>query len=114
MRDCARRSLGEQPREWDFTVHKELMFREVAEPEMGTEEERARVCVPFPFELSLPNGEAGLDFEVHVEGWKNFAYYSPGARWPPDQAAWHACSALHGGCISDASGSSCMHAMQRG
>ena len=70
--------MAEPGREWDFTVRKELMFREVAEPEMGTEEERARVCVPFPLEVDISNSEAGLDFEIHVEGWKNFAYYSPG------------------------------------
>ena len=77
------RSVAEQAREWDFTVHKELMFREVAEPEMGTMEERARVCVPFPFQVDVPNNVAARDFEVHVEGWRNFAYYSPGARLRP-------------------------------
>ncbi len=72
------RSVGHQSREWDFTVHKEIMFSEIAEPEMGTDEERARICVPFPFEMNMSNGEASGDFEIHVAGWKNFAYYSPG------------------------------------
>ena len=73
-----RRSVTDKDREWDFKVHKEIMFDEEAEPEQGTKEERRRICVPFPFELSLPNGDALGDFEIHVEGWKNFAYYSPG------------------------------------
>lgn len=68
--------MGHQTREWEFTVHKDIMFTEIAEPEMGTDEERKRICVPFPFELSIPNNEASSDFEIHVEGWKNFAYYS--------------------------------------
>lgn len=46
--------------------------------QQGTKEERKRICVPFPFELSMSNAEALGDFEIHVEGWKNFAYYSPG------------------------------------
>ena len=46
--------------------------------QQGTKEERKRICVPFPFELSMSNAEALTDFEIHVEGWKNFAYYSPG------------------------------------
>ena len=89
--------MEEQGREWDFTVHKELMFREVAEPEMGeTMEARARVCVPFPFQVDVPNNDASRDFEVHVQGWKNFAYYSPGAPPPlgfhetfTPERAWH-------------------------
>jgi hypothetical protein len=72
------RSVADQGKEYEFRVYKELMFNEVAEPEMGTDEERARVCVPFPFEASISNNEASGDFEIHVEGWRNFAYYSPG------------------------------------
>ncbi len=26
----------------------------------------------------MSSAEALGDFEIHVEGWKNFAYYSPG------------------------------------
>lgn len=80
------RSVTEQEREWDFTVYKDLMFKEIAEPEMGTEEERARICVPFPFEMNVSNNEASGDFEVHVEGWKNFVYFSPGVTFP---TFWH-------------------------
>lgn len=78
---CTHRSVAEQEREWDFKVYKEIMFNETSEPEMGTPEERMRICVPFPFEMNISNNEAGGDFEVHVEGWKNFVYYSPGAAW---------------------------------
>lgn len=70
--------MADKDREWDFTVHKDIMFDEEAEPEQGTKEERRRICVPFPFELTMPNSEALADFEIHVDGWKNFAYYSPG------------------------------------
>ena len=70
--------MTDSSREWDFKVYKELMFDEEAEPEQGSKEERRRICVPFPFELTIPNSEALGDFEIHVEGWKNFAYYSPG------------------------------------
>ena len=80
---CFCRSVSEASREWDFEVHKDLMFDEMAEPEQGTEEERRRICVPFPFELSMPNSETLGDFELRVEGWKSFAYYSPGES-PPD------------------------------
>jgi len=83
--------VTEKDREWDFKVHKEIMFEEEAEPEQGTKAERKRICVPFPIELSLPNGEAFGDFEIHVEGWKNFAYYSPGA---PSQAAPNRCGPI--------------------
>lgn len=70
--------MADREREWDFEVFKDIMFDEVAEPEQGTAEQRKRVCVPFPFELTLPNSETLQDFEIHVDGWKNFAYYSPG------------------------------------
>ena len=76
------RSVGEAGHEWDFEVHKDLMFDEMAEPEQGTKEERRRICVPFPFELSMPNSETLGDFELRVEGWKSFAYYSPGESSP--------------------------------
>eukprot|EP00884_Botryococcus_braunii_P010128 jgi/Botrbrau1/19116/Bobra.0077s0029.1 len=68
---------GEPGTEHDFKVFKEEMYSEIAEPAMGTLEERIRVCVPYPIELNLTAQEAYKDFEIRIGGWKNFAYYSP-------------------------------------
>ncbi len=92
--------MADQEKEWDFTVFKDIMFNETSEPEMGTDEERMRICVPFPFEMNVSNNEAAGDFEVHVEGWKNFVYYSPGAASrlaePHTVLLLHACSSPQG------------------
>ena len=34
---CLDRSVGEAGRKWDFEVHKDLMFDEMAEPEQDTD-----------------------------------------------------------------------------
>lgn len=81
--------MAEARHEWDFEVHKDLMFDEMAEPEQGTQEERRRICVPFPFELAMLNSETLGDFEIHVEGWTNFAYYSPGESPPQPSLRSH-------------------------
>ena len=73
------REVAQQEREHDFRVYKEVMFDEMAEPDIGTEEERYRVCTPYPFELNMTGPDALLDFELHIDNLKNFVYYSPSA-----------------------------------
>ena len=73
------REVVRQEREHDFRVYKEVMFDEMAEPDLGTEEERYRVCTPYPFELNMTGADALLDFELHIDTFKNFVYYSPSA-----------------------------------
>ena len=73
------REVAQQEREHDFRVYKEVMFDEMAEPDLGTEEERYRVCTPYPFELNMTGPDALLDFELHIDNLKNFVYYSPSA-----------------------------------
>lgn len=81
------REVARPEREHDFRVYKEVMFDEMAEPDMGTEEERYRVCTPYPIELNMTLPDALLDFELHIDSLKNFIYYSPSA--PPPLLTRH-------------------------
>jgi len=73
------REVGQQEKEHDFRVYKEVMWDEMAEPDVGTDEERYRLCTPFPFEINMTLPDAQLDFELHIDSFKNFIYYSPSA-----------------------------------
>jgi hypothetical protein len=60
-----------------FKVYREQMFINIVEPSMGTLEERTRICVPYPIELNLTASLAFKEYEIHVDDWKHFAYFSP-------------------------------------
>jgi len=74
-----RREVRQPEKEHDFRVYKEVMWDEMAEPDVGTDEERYRLCTPFPFEINMTLPDALLDFELHIDSFKNFIYYSPSA-----------------------------------
>ena len=51
------------------------------EPAPGTDD-RYRMCVPYPVNLTLSAADAAADFTLHVAGIADYAYFSPGAPCP--------------------------------
>ena len=48
------------------------------EPAPGTDD-RYRMCVPYPINLTLSAADVAADFTLHVAGIADYAYFSPGA-----------------------------------
>ena len=48
------------------------------EPAPGTDD-RYRMCVPYPVNLTLSAEDVAADFTLHVAGIADYAYFSPGA-----------------------------------
>ena len=62
-----------------FAVFRERMAGFMSdEPAPGTDD-RYRMCVPYPVNLTLGAADAAADFTLHVAGIADYAYFSPGA-----------------------------------